>query len=90
MKRARIRVAGLVQGVNFRSTVRAYALENGIKGTIRNLPDGSVRIEAGTDELTLSQLVTWLRESPGFAKVSDVVVEGRQEIEDLPPFHIIP
>lgn len=47
-------VSGLVQGVGFRWTVQRVARSLGIAGTVRNLPDGTVEIEAhgGPDALT--------------------------------------
>jgi len=44
---------GKVQGVNYRSFVRQQALALGIRGYVRNLPDGSVEIvaEAETAEV---------------------------------------
>lgn len=35
---------GKVQGVGFRATTRHYALQLGLKGTVKNLPDGAVEI----------------------------------------------
>jgi len=37
---------GKVQGVNYRSFVRQQALALGVKGYVKNLPDGSVEIMA--------------------------------------------
>ncbi|MDO8339166.1 MAG: acylphosphatase [Candidatus Burarchaeum sp.] len=37
---------GNVQGVNYRSFVRQQALALGVKGYVKNLPDGSVEIVA--------------------------------------------
>ena len=42
----RYRVAGLVQGVGFRWTAQRIARSLGITGTVRNLPDGTVELEA--------------------------------------------
>lgn len=39
-------VTGLVQGVGFRWTAQRVARSLGITGTVRNLPDGTVEIEA--------------------------------------------
>lgn len=40
--RLKVQFIGLVQGVGFRNTTKKMALELGIKGTVRNLEDGSV------------------------------------------------
>jgi len=41
-----IRVYGDVQGVGFRGLVKRWAEELGVRGYVRNLPDGSVEIHA--------------------------------------------
>ena len=43
--RARLIVTGSVQGVNFRWFVQETAKNLGIKGWVKNLPDGDVEIE---------------------------------------------
>lgn len=45
-------VSGLVQGVGFRWATARLARSLGIRGTVRNLPDGAVEVEAhGAAEL---------------------------------------
>lgn len=43
---AHLIVQGLVQGVGFRAWAHRLAIELGMCGTVRNLPDGSVEIWA--------------------------------------------
>ena len=45
-KRIEIKVLGMVQGVFFRATTRDVAGKLGLKGTVRNMRDGSVEIIA--------------------------------------------
>ena len=55
-----ITISGLVQGVYYRQSTKEKALELGIAGIVKNLPDGNVFILAtGTGE-QLDQLVQWL------------------------------
>lgn len=44
MVRAHIIFSGTVQGVGFRFTVQNYALNLGLKGWVKNLPNGSVEV----------------------------------------------
>ena len=44
MVRAHIIFSGTVQGVGFRFTVQRYALGLGLKGRVKNLPNGSVEV----------------------------------------------
>lgn len=47
--RARLLVKGSVQGVNYRWFVQQAAKELGIKGWVKNLPDGNVEIECESE-----------------------------------------
>lgn len=52
MERAHVYITGLVQGVGFRFYAKHKALEAGVCGWVKNLPDGRVEIVAegdGTD-----------------------------------------
>ena len=53
-------VRGRVQGVGFRWSVRARALELGLTGWARNLDDGRVEVLAEGPRQACEQLVRWL------------------------------
>ena len=78
MIRYRVLVAGRVQGVFFRDTCLRLAVQHGVSGWVRNLPDGRVEavFEGAADDVR--QLVEWARHGPRGAVVSDVVVEAEQ------------
>jgi len=81
-KHLNITVSGKVQGVYFRKYTQLEANKLGILGTVKNLDNGSVYIEAEAEENVLEQFVTWCHQGPEMANVSEVlVVEG-----DLKPF----
>ena len=65
-----IRVHGRVQGVGFRYHTRAKALEYGIAGFVKNLPDGSVYIEAEGEEAPLEMFILWVSKGPSWAHVN--------------------
>lgn len=67
-----IRVRGIVQGVNFRKTCYAKAQELGLKGTVENLSDGSVKIIATGTKLQLKDITDWAKVGPGTAYVTSV------------------
>jgi acylphosphatase len=67
VKAISITVTGKVQGVFFRQSTLEKALELGIKGFVKNMPDGSVYIE-------------WCKQGPEMAAVSDVLVAEKQLI----------
>ena len=68
-------VSGRVQGVGFRWFVLQAALDLGLAGTVRNLPDGQVEVVAGGSEEALSRLQTQLRRGPPGARVTAVRTE---------------
>ena len=84
MKCIRCNVSGRVQGVFYRASTRQKALELGICGWARNLPDGSVEVLACGETAVLEELLAWLEVGPPHAQVEkvdwvaieDQVVEG--------------
>jgi acylphosphatase len=69
------RVTGRVQGVFFRASTRNRAVELGLTGWVRNMPDGAVEVLACGDDAALEALQEWLHEGPPMARVSGVVCE---------------
>jgi acylphosphatase len=70
-----ITVDGLVQGVFYRQSTKAKAVELGITGEIKNKPDGTVHIMATGTEAQLNHLVEWCKKGPEMAIVTSVKVE---------------
>ena len=62
-------VHGRVQGVAFRHYTCRRALELGVTGWVRNLPDGSVEGLFEGDEAAVEALVEWCRSGPPAARV---------------------
>mgnify|MGYP002399495322 CR=1 FL=1 len=61
----KILITGLVQGVGFRWSASKEAGRRGIKGYVKNQPDGSVYIEAEGSREELDAYVDWCRKGPG-------------------------
>ena len=68
-------VEGKVQGVYFRANTKKIAEELGVKGFVKNQPDGSVYIEAEADEGTLKKFLDWVKVGPPAANVKNVAIE---------------
>ncbi|EXJ22755.1 putative Acylphosphate phosphohydrolase [Alkalibacterium sp. AK22] len=80
-------VSGRVQGVGFRFSTKQAADELGIKGIVRNEPDGTVYTEAVGSEDQLSAFVEALRKGPSPAsQVDKVVVTYDEKIEEKANF----
>lgn len=69
-----IQVFGKVQGVWFRASVKKEADKQNVKGTVKNLPDGSVLIIAIGENNDIKKLEKWCNNGPEFAKVEKVKV----------------
>ncbi len=67
-------VKGKVQGVYYRESTRRRGLELGLTGTVRNLDDGSVMVEAQGPELRVEEFIQWCRTGPPDARVDHVDV----------------
>ncbi len=68
----RLIVEGKVQGVFYRQSTREKATVMGIKGTVKNLPDGNVEIIATGTAEQLEQLTHWCNQGPSRAVVTKV------------------
>jgi acylphosphatase len=70
----RFLVSGRVQGVFFRASTQERARDLGLKGWVRNLPDGRVEVMAAGSPGALQQLENWLWQGPDRADVDEVEV----------------
>lgn len=64
-----IRVSGRVQGVGFRHYTKLKARELGVRGYVRNLPDGGVEVWAEGASSAVAALIEWLAHGPPSARV---------------------
>jgi acylphosphatase len=74
MQTVSIIVTGKVQGVYYRQSTKEKAIELGITGIVKNLPDGSVFIQASGPAALINQLIAWCRQGPSRAEVTRVEV----------------
>jgi acylphosphatase len=78
----RIRIRGIVHGVSFRASMAGKAAELGVRGWVRNLPDGTVEAFLEGEEGNVRRLTDWARTGPPRARVDRVDVERA-----VPRFH---
>ncbi len=74
----RIKIFGEVQGVSFRFYAAEKANESGVRGFVKNMPDGTVYAEAEGEPGALQDFLTWCHKGPEFARVERVEVEQGQ------------
>jgi acylphosphatase len=68
-------VRGRVQGVGFREFTRRHAAALGLAGWVRNLPDGTVELEAEGPRPALDELLRYLHTGPRLSRVDAVDIE---------------
>jgi acylphosphatase len=73
-KRIHLIVGGLVQGVGFRMFVMREASARGLSGWTRNLPDGTVEVEAQGNSGLVDELVRQTRIGPSRSSVTSIKV----------------
>lgn len=89
MERAvRMVVSGRVQGVFFRQHALERARELGLRGYVRNLPDGSVEAVAVGHEEDIETFIAFLRKGSPASRVDDVRISelSAAEVEDISGF----
>jgi acylphosphatase len=67
-------VSGLVQGVCYRAFVQEHARLLGLRGWVKNLPDGRVEAEIEGEENVIETLVVQMRKGPAMAHVTDLMM----------------
>lgn len=87
-KQALIKVTGKVQGVFYRAHTQEKALELGLTGYARNMPDGSVEILAQGEHATIGSLIEWCKEGSPQATVADIKVDWQPAKEIFGEFRI--
>jgi len=88
MKAYQIIVKGRVQGVGYRWFARQSAEELGIRGYVRNLPNGDVEVLAQGDDETVDALIERLRRGPSFAHVMDIQAQETNIKQRLDRFEV--
>lgn len=87
-RRVKITVKGKVQGVWYRQSTLETANALGIRGWVRNLPNGDVEILAEGETEAINSLIEWCKKGPPLAIVKDIEIVELSYIGNLPDFHI--
>ncbi len=83
-------VYGRVQGVYFRDFTCRHAIELGLTGYVRNLPDGkAVEVQAEGERNKLERLIDYLKVGPPAAKVERVVTNWSEYTGSYSEFSIM-
>jgi acylphosphatase len=87
--RLHVLIAGRVQGVFFRASTRDEARARGLKGWVRNLPDGRVEALFEGDRQVLEQMLAWCHLGPPYSYVDHVEIEWQPYRGDLGDFRVV-
>ncbi len=87
IKCVQLKIQGNVQGVFFRKYTQITARNFGIKGFVRNDPDGSVFVEACGTADALKKFIDWCHDGPEGAKVDSVELSG-SELKNFSSFTV--
>ena len=74
-KSACIHLYGIVQGVGMRYHVYRKASNLGLTGYVKNMIDGSVKIEVEGEESSILSLVDYVKNGVRWARVEDVEIK---------------
>lgn len=90
MEEARLHaiVSGEVQMVGFRAFAQTHSDLLGIRGWVRNLPNGEVEVVAEGRREALEALLNLLRQGPRLARVSGVEVRWEQPTGEPKAFRV--
>lgn len=87
LQKMRAEISGRVQGVGFRFSTKQSADELGVKGIVRNEPDGTVYVEAVGEADNINKFIESLRRGPSPAAIVEkVVVTYDEKIEEKSNF----
>jgi acylphosphatase len=90
MRQAHVYISGKVQGVFFRDSTRREADKLGVKGWVRNLPDGRVEALFQGEPKAVDELLRWCVRGPPAARVEDVEVHEEHEGAAMGAFEVRP
>jgi len=73
-----LKVSGFVHGVSYRANMAWVANERGVRGWVRNLPDGTVEAVLEGEKPRVDAVVEWAKKGPPRAVVRGVEVKPVQ------------
>lgn len=88
VRRVHLVIKGLVQGVSYRASAQDEARRLGVKGWVRNLPNGDVESIAEASSETVERFITWCHHGPEEARVTDVLVTEPGSSESFSDFQV--
>lgn len=89
MVRAHLIISGVVQGVFYRASTKDTAVRLGLKGWVRNLPDGKVEAVFEGPREDVDRAVAWCRQGPPGAYVESVKEKPGRFTGEFSDFRVV-
>lgn len=89
MERVKLRIKGRVQGVFFRASTKQTADVLGIKGWVKNMPDGTVETLAEGESKELEKFIEWCKNGPANANVTGIDINNDIATGEFDNFKIV-
>lgn len=86
---AHIYILGFVQGVGLRRFIRGKARKLGLKGYVKNLPDGRVETVVNGEKEQIEKLIKIIEKGSFFADVKSIQLEWEKKGEEFEDFVIL-
>ncbi len=87
-RRLHVLISGRVQGVFFRAATREHATRLGLRGWVRNLPDGRVEALFEGEEKHLAGMLDWCHQGPPGSLPEEIESRWEKEGGELTGFRI--
>lgn len=81
-------IRGFVQGVGYRKWARKKAMDAGLTGWVRNLPDGSVEVLLQGEKVIIEKVLKEYEKGPFLAEVESVDTIWEEEKEQFLNFSV--
>ncbi|MFC1478010.1 acylphosphatase [Candidatus Margulisiibacteriota bacterium] len=88
MIRKHIIISGLVQGICFRMHTQRQADSLGVKGWVKNLPNGKVEAVFEGYESDVDKLIIWCNQGPPYAEVDNIEIYKEEYTGEFDNFSI--
>ena len=88
-KTAKLQILGQVQGVGLRYSLTRFAQKKGLKGWVRNEPDGSVCCCLQNNQAEVDELVKWLKNNKNKREIEKIDLVWIDEEAKYQDFMII-
>jgi acylphosphatase len=88
MKRIRVYISGVVQGVFFRAATRRAAADLNLTGWVRNMEDGRVEAVFEGEDANVEKMLAWCKIGPPTSRVEKVATTEEHYTGGFSDFNI--